>query len=98
MKPNIRRGDSFFAAYISEPFQAHIAKFRKENTFHLGTLHRRNSGMPIWLGATKPPMLLAPPTSTEVSVIDVPMLPMADEDNQVVQMTAVTANQMMIAQ
>ena len=35
MNPNFRRGDSFVTAYISGPFQAHIAKSRKENPFHL---------------------------------------------------------------
>ena len=35
---SFRRGDSFFTAYISGPFQAHIAKSRKENPFHMGTL------------------------------------------------------------
>ena len=98
MNPNFRRGDSFVTAYISGPFQAHIAKSRKENPFHLGTLRRLNSGMPIRVGSTQPPMLPAPPASTEVAMIDVPMLPTTDEDNQVVQTTAVPANQMTIAQ
>ena len=35
---SFRRGDSFVTAYISGPFQAHIAKSRKENPFHMGTL------------------------------------------------------------
>ena len=34
------RGDSFVTAYISGPFQAHIAKSRKENPFFLGNLRR----------------------------------------------------------
>ena len=37
---SFRRGDSFVTAYISGPFQAHIAKSRKENPFHMGTLRR----------------------------------------------------------
>ena len=45
------RGDSFVTAYISGPFQAHIAKSRKENPFYLGTLRRLNEGMPIRIGA-----------------------------------------------
>ena len=98
MNPSFRRGDSFITAYISGPFQAHISKSRKENTFHLGTLPRLNSGMPIRVGSTQPPMLPAPPASTEVAIIDVLMLPMTYENNQVVPTTAVPANQMMIAQ
>ena len=93
-----RRGDSFVTAYISGPFQAHIAKSRKENPFHLGNLRRLNSGMPIRVGSTQPLLLPAPSPSMEVAMIDVPMLPTANEDNQVVQTTAVLANQMTIAQ
>ena len=98
MNPHFRRGDSFVTAYISGPFQAHIAKSRKENPFHLGTLRRLNSGMPIRVGATQPPMLPAPPQSTKVAMIDVPMLPPTDEVDQVVHTTAVPTNQMTIAQ
>ena len=98
MNTNFRHGDTFVTAYISRPFQAHIAKSRKENPFHLGTLRRLNSGMPIRVGSTQPPMLPAPPQSTEVAMIDVPMLPPTDEVDQVVHTTAVPTNQMTIAQ
>ena len=98
MDPSFRRGDSFVTAYISVPFQAHIAKSRKENPFHLGTLRCLNEGMPVRVGSSQPPMLPAPPASTEVAMIDVPILPTTDKNNEVVQMTAVPANQMTIAQ
>ena len=98
MNANFRRGDTFVTAYIFGPFQAHIAKSRKESPFHLGTLRRLNSGMPIRVGSTQPPMLRAPPQSTEVAMIDVPMLPPTDEVDQVVQTASVPANQMTIAQ
>ena len=96
--PVFRRGDSFVTAFISGPFQAHIAKSKKEIPFYLGTLRRLNSGVPIRVGSTQPPMLLAPPQSTEVAMIDVPMLPATDETDQVVQTSPVPANQMTIAQ
>ena len=89
---NFRRGDSFVTAYSSGSFQAHITKSRMENPFHLGTLRRLNSGMPIRVGSTQPPMLPAPPQSIEVAIIDVPMLPPMDEADQVVQTTSVPAN------
>ena len=95
---NFRRGNSYVTAYISGPFQAHNAKSRKENPFHLGTLRRLNSGMPIRVGSTQPPMLPAPPESMEVAMIDVPMLPPTDEVDQVAQTVSVPANQMTIAQ
>ena len=47
---SFRWGDLFVTAYISGPFQAHIAKTRKENPFYLGTLRRLNEGMPIRVG------------------------------------------------
>ena len=50
--PVFRRGDAFVTAYIAEPFQAHIAKSRKENPFHVGTLRRLYSGMPITVSST----------------------------------------------
>ena len=55
------RSDMFVTAYISRSFQAHIPKFSKENHFHVGTLRRLNSGMPIrvvWQS-----LLPAPPQS-----------------------------------
>ena len=79
MNANFRIGDLFVTAYISWPFQAHIAKSRKENPFHPGTLRRLHSGMAIRVGSTRPPMLPAPPQSTEVAMIDVPMLLPTDE-------------------
>ena len=97
-KPAFYRGDSFITAFISVPFQAHIATSRMDNPFHLGTLRRLNRSMPIWVGSIQPLMLRAPATSMEVAMINIPMLPATDEDNQVVQMTAVPANQMIIAQ
>ena len=57
-----------------------------------------NEGMPIRVGSNQPPMLPAPPTSMEVVMIDVPMLPAMDENNQVVETSPVPANQMTIAQ
>ena len=45
------QGESFVTAYISGLFQAHIAKSRKENPFHLGTLRRLNEGMTIRIRA-----------------------------------------------
>ena len=95
---NFHRCDSFVTVDILGPFQAHIAKSRKVIPFHLGTLRRLNSGMPIRVGSTQPPMLPAPPQSTEVAMIDVPMLPPTDGVDQVVQTAAVPANQMTIAQ
>ena len=82
-----RRGDSFVTAYISGPFQAHIAKSGKENPFHMGTLRRLNEGMTIRVGAEQPTPRAALPaatpptaTSTEVAMIDVSMLPEAGEE------------------
>ena len=98
MNTHFRRGDNFVTAYISGPFQVHIAKSRKENPFHLATLRRLNSGLPIRAGSTQPPMLPARPQSTEVAMIDVPMLPPTDEVDQVVQTATVPATQMTIAQ
>ena len=94
---NFCRGNSFVTAYISWPFQAYIAKSRQDNPFHLGTLRRLNSGMPIRVGSTHPPMLRATPQSTEVAIIDVPMLPPTDAVDQVVQTASVPTNQMTIA-
>ena len=97
LHPAFRRGDSFITAFISGPFQAHIAKSRKENPFYHRTLRRLNSGMPIRVVSTLPPMIPAP-QSTEVAIIDVSMLPATDEVDQVVQTSPVPANQMTIAQ
>ena len=103
--PYLRRGDQFVTAYISGPFQAHIAKSKKENPFYMGTLRCQNNGLPIRVGADQPPhspAQIAPPTpppatSQEVAMIDVSMLPEAGE-KQVIKTTAVPANQMTIAQ
>ena len=102
---SFRRGDSFVTAYIPAPFQAHIAKSKKENLFHLGTLRRLNEGLPIRVGADQPPYSPAriaprpppPATSQEVGMIDVSMLTEAGE-KQVIETTVVPANQMTIAQ
>ena len=75
MNASFRRGDSYVTSYISGPFQAHIAKSRKENPYHLGTVRRHNSGMPIRVRTNQPTMLPAPPPSMEVAIIEVPMLP-----------------------
>ena len=100
---SFRRGDSFVTVYISGPLQADIAKSRKENPFHLGTLRRLNDGMPIRVSADRAPRPALPArtpptaTSTEVAMIDFSMLPEAGEE-QVVMTEAVPANQMTIAQ
>ena len=98
ISPHFHKSDSFVTAYISGPFQSHITKSRKENPFHLGTLRRLNSGMPIRVSASQPLILPAPPRSMEVVLIDVPMLPATDNHVQAVVTTAVQANQMTIAQ
>ena len=101
---SFRRGDLFVTAYISGPFQAHIAKSRKENPLYMGTLRRLKEGMPIRVGAEQPtprPALPGPTpptaTSTEVAMIDVSILPDAGEE-QVIHTQAVPANQITIAQ
>ena len=98
LHPTFRRGDLFVTAFISGPFQAYIAKSRKNNPFFLGTLRHINNDVPIRVGATQPPMLLAAPHSTEVAMIDVPMLPATDEMDHTVQTTPVPVNQMTINQ
>ena len=65
---SFRRGDSFFTTYISGPFLAHIAKSRKENPFHAGTLRRLNERMASRVGAEQPSprsALLAPTPPTQ---------------------------------
>ena len=91
LHPAFRRGYWLFTAYISGPFQAHLTKSRKENPFHLGTLRRLNSGVPIRVVSIQPPMLPAP-QSTEVAMIDVSMLPATDEVYHVVPTSPVHAN------
>ena len=44
------RGDLFVTAYISGPFQAHIAISRKGNPFFLGTLRCLNDDRPTKIG------------------------------------------------
>ena len=94
------RGDQFVTAYISGPFRAHIAKSRKENPFHLGTLRRLNEGMPIRIGAERSlSHSPAPPaTSKEVVMVDVSIIPMSSTSNRLRQTRQVPANQMTTAQ
>ena len=92
------RGDSFVTAYISGPFQAHIAKSRKENPFHLGTLRRLNEGMPIRIGAERSPSLAQPATSKEVVLVDVSIIPMSSTSSKLRATRHVPANQMTTVQ
>ena len=46
-----RRHDSFVTTYITGPFMAHIAKSRREDPFHLGTIRRLVGEMPVRVGA-----------------------------------------------
>ena len=92
------RGDSFVIAYISGPFQAHIAKSRKENPFHLGTLRRLNEGMPIRIGAERSPSLAPPATSKEIVMVDVSIIPMSSTSSKLRATRQVPANQMTTAQ
>ena len=94
------RGDSFVSAYISGPFVAHIAKSRKENPFHLGTLRRLNEGMPIRLGAAREPSLTTflAITAGDQEMIDVSLIPMSATYQQLRNTKKVPANQMTTAQ
>ena len=94
------RGDSFVTAYISGPFVAHIAKSRKENPFHLGTLRRLNEGMPIRLGAAREPSPATVPaiTAGDQEMIDVSLIPMSATYQQLRNTKKVPANQMTTAQ
>ena len=94
------RGDSFVTAYISGPFVAHIAKSRKENPFHLGTLRRLNEGMPIHLGAAREPSPAMVPaiTAGDQEMIDVSLIPMSAAYQQLQNTKKVPANQMTTAQ
>lgn len=93
------RGDSFVTAYISGPFVAHIAKSRKENPFHLGTLRRLNEGMPIRLGATREPSPTVPAiTAGDQEMVDVSLIPMSAAYQQLRSTKKVPANQMTTAQ
>ena len=95
------RGDSFITAYISGPFVAHIAKSRKENPFHLGTLYRLNEGMPIRLGAAREPSLATVPAiiAGDQEMIDVSLqvIPMSANYQQLRSTKKVPANQMTTA-
>ena len=94
------RGDSFVTAYISGPFVAHIAKSRKENPFHLGTLRRLNEGMPIRLGAAREPSPTTVPaiTAGDQEMIDVSLIPMSATYQQLRNTKKVMANQMTTTQ
>ena len=94
------RGDTFVTAYISGPFTAHIAKSRKENPFHIGTLRRLNEGMPIRVGAARE---LSPATTPAITagdqeMIDVSLIPMSAAYQQLRSTKKVPANQMTTAQ
>ena len=93
-----QRGDSFVTTYILGPFQAHIAKSRKENPFHLGTLRRLNEGMPIRIGAERSPSPAQPATSKEVVMVDVSIIPMSSTSSKLRATRQVPANQMNTAQ
>ena len=94
------RHDSLVTAYISGPFVAHIAKSRKENPFHLGTLHRLNEGMPIRLGAAREPSPSTTPaiTAGDQEMINVALIPMSTSYQQLRSTKKVPANQMTTAQ
>ena len=86
------RGDSFVTAYISGPFQAHIATSRKENPFHLGTLRRLNEGMPIRIGAERSPSPAPPATSKEIVMVDMFIIPMSSTSSKLRATRQVPAN------
>ena len=94
------RGDSFVTAYISGPFQAHIAKSRKEHPFYLGTLRRLNEGMPIRIGAEQSPSPAQLATSKVVVMVDVSIIPimMSSTSSKLRATRQVPANQMTTAQ
>ena len=94
------RGHSFVTAYISSPFVLHIAKSRKENPFHLGTLRRLNEGIPIRLGAALEPSPTTVPaiTAGDQEMIDVSLIPMSATYQQLRNTKKVPANQMTTAQ
>ena len=91
-------GDSFITAYISGPFQAHIAKSRNENPFHLETVRRLNNGLPIRIGAERSPSPAQPASSKEVVMVDVSIIPMSLTSNKLWATRQVPANQMTTAQ
>ena len=91
-------GDAFVTAYISGPFQAHIAKSRKANPFHLGTLQRLNQGMPLRIGAERSPSPVQPATSKEIVMVDVSIIPMSSTSSRLRATRQVPANQMMTTQ
>ena len=91
-------GDSFVTTYISGPFRAHIAKSRKENPVHLGTLRRLNEGMPIRFGDEQSPSLAQPATSKEVVMVDVSIIPMSSTSSRLRATRQVPPNQMTTAQ
>ena len=92
--------DSFVTAYISGPFTTHIAKSRKENPFHLGTLRRLNEGMPIRVGAALEPCPTTTPaiTAGDQKMINVSLIPMSASYQQLRSTKKVLANQMTRAQ
>ena len=91
-------GDSFVTAYISGSFQAHIAKSRKENPFHLGTLRRLNKGMHIRIGAEQSPSPALSATSKEVVMVDISIISISSTSSKLRATRQVPANQMTTAQ
>ena len=89
-----RCGDHFITVFISGPFQAHIAKSRKENPFVLGNLRRLTEGLPIRVGVDgQQPALLAPVTD-DVEMLDVAQIPKNIGSRELVSPLRVPANPM----
>ena len=90
------RHDSFVTAYISGPFTVHIAKSRKENPFHLGTVRHLNEGMPVRVGAAREPSPATTPaiTAGDQEMIDVSLIPISASYQQLRSTKKVSANQM----
>ena len=76
------RGDSFITAYISGPFQAHIAKSRKKNPFNRGTLRHLNKVIPIQIGVKRSPSPVQLAPRKEVVMVDVSIIPMSSTSNK----------------
>ena len=94
------RDYSFVTAYISGPFVAHIAKSRKENPSHLGTLRCLNKGMPIHLGSDceLSPATIPAITAGDQEMINVSLISMSVTYQQLRNTRKVPANQMTTAQ
>ena len=83
-------------AYISGPFQAHVAKSRKENPFVLGTLRRLNEGLPIRIGAEN--LHLTTPAPADTEMLDVAQIPKSIGARELISPLKVPANPMTTAQ